>query len=100
MASQELRKASDAVDDAYRAYATANGDGFSDHNWRGAYEAREDGYAIAEEAFALPVEEREDHIENAVEGLPTSEQEMVSASAYYRLIELVEVGAPKMARAA
>lgn len=92
MASTELRKAADKVDDAYQSYAHDNGGDGEGPDWHNAYEYREDGYFIGEQAFALPDDEnaREYHIEAALNAYPETAQYLVAVAANYRLAELID----------
>lgn len=87
-AATEARKAADKLDNAYQDFAHQNGEDYGQPDWHGAYEYREDGYAIAEAAFLLPVEEREDHVENAVEGCDEHARYLIACAASFRLAEL------------
>lgn len=107
-ARQAFRKLSDRVDDAYQSYAHDNGGDGEGPDWHNAYEYREEGYALGEEAFALPDDEsaREDRIEAALKDFPESARYLIAVAADYRLAELVARDdcypfvAPAMERAA
>lgn len=90
MASLTTRQAADKLDDAYQAFARDNGDGFSSPDWQGAYDHREDGYALAEQAFELHSDDRADFIEAGVECFEESSRYLIARAADYRLAELIE----------
>lgn len=101
MASTDLSTAAAKVDDAFQAYANEHGDGFADRDYRGAYDYREEGYRLGEEAHDLPEEDRDDFIDAQSYAYPGSAQWLVACAANYRLAELVKAEAPaEMRRAA
>lgn len=85
------------LDEAFRTFAHANGDGLSKPDWIGAYDYREDGYAIAEEAYGLPADDQADFIEDAVSEHPESAQMLVALAADFRLSELASVTVRRIA---
>lgn len=99
MASTETRKAADRLDNAYRVFADENGDGFGNLDWRGAYDYREDGYELGNRAYRLPVNERSDFIENAVEAFDDNARYLVSCAAAFRLAELEDMASQRRAAA-
>lgn len=88
MASTETRRLSEKLDDAFQAFASDNGDGFQSRDWQGAYEYREEGYAIAETAFDRP--DRDAFIEEAVEAFDENARYLVSCAVAFRLRELMD----------
>lgn len=100
MASTELRTAAAKVDDAFQAYANEHGDGFADRDYRGAYDYREEGYRLGEEAHDLPAEDRDDFIDAQSYAFPEGAQYLVAVAADYRLAELVKAEAPADVRVA
>ena len=100
MASTQLSTAAAKVDDAFQAYANENGDGFSAPNYRGAYDYREEGYRLGEEAHDLPAEDRDDFIEAQTYAFPESARYLIGCAADYRLAELVKAEAPADVRRA
>lgn len=88
-----LQTAWDRLSDARSAYASDNGDGFSDRDWQGANDYTDEGYGIGVEALSIPEEDREDWIEEQV-GLagPESAWHLISWAATYRLAELIGLG--------
>lgn len=87
----------DKLDNAFRDYAHSQGDGFSKPDWIGAYDYREEGYAIAVEAFGLPADDRADFIEYAVSEHPESAQYLVACAADFRMAELASVTVRRIA---
>ena len=84
-----------ALDNAYHCYACENGDGFSDHDYRGAYDYREEGYRIGEAVFAHPVPAgehvaafREGRIEGECAAFPESAHRLIWKAAEFRMAEL------------
>ena len=80
-----FRKISDRLDDALEGYVYDNG---SDSRHQ-ANEYRDDGFSLAEEAFDLPAEDRDDFIDAQSYAFPESAQYLVAVAADYRLAELV-----------
>lgn len=99
MASANTRTAADKLDNAFQCYANENGDGFSAPDYRGAYDYREEGYRLGEEARseAAP-EDRDAYIDTEVLAWPESARYLIACAADYRLAELE--AAPKLERAA
>jgi hypothetical protein len=90
MPSAETAKAALKLDDAHQAYAHDNGDGFRDHDWRGAYDYREEGYRLGEEAFDRPAEDRNDHVEVGSYAFPESARYLIAVAADFRMAELAD----------
>lgn len=90
MTRTELRKLSERLDDAFNAYATDNGDGFGSRDFQGAYEYREEGYALALEASLMPESVRDEHIEAEIDGFDENARYLIRCAADYRLAELGE----------
>lgn len=82
------RQLADRLDNAVQCFAHDNGDGFHDRDWRGAYEVRDEGYEIAEEAFKLPASERSFFIEDGADQAPNDAGYLLLCAAEYRLAEL------------
>ena len=78
------------LDNALTEYASENGDGFYCRDWVGAYEYQDEGFAMAEQAFAMPEEDREDWLEEQREAFPQSARYLMAVASSYRLAELVE----------
>ena len=93
MASTETARKSAKLDDAFQTYANENGDGFSQPDFRGAYDYREEGYRLGEEAHDLPAEDRDDFIDAQTYAFPGSARYLVAVAADYRLAELVAADA-------
>lgn len=90
MASQTdtIRAKSDKLDDAFQSYANENGDGFSAPDFRGAYDYREEGYRLGEEAADMASEDRDDWIEAQTYAFPESARYLIACAADFRLAEL------------
>ena len=80
-----FRKISDRLDDALEGYVYDNG---SDSRHQ-ADEYREEGYALAEAAFDMPEEDREDWIDGETFAFPANARYLIAWAASYRLAELV-----------
>jgi len=78
------------LDEALREFAGENGDGFYCRDWVGAYEYQDEGFAMAEQAFAMPEEDREDWLEEQREAFPQSARYLMAVASAYRLAEMVE----------
>ena len=76
------------MQNAFEAYASENGDGFSDRDYIGANGYRAEGYALAEQAIDMSEEDRADWIDTEAYAFPASAQYLVAAAADYRLSEL------------
>ena len=78
------------LDNALTEYASENGDGFYCRDWVGAYEYQDEGFAMAEQAFAMPEEDRGDWLEEQREAFPQSARYLMAVASSYRLAELAE----------
>ena len=76
------------MQNAFEAYASENGDGFSDRDYIGAAGYRAEGYALAEQAVDMPEDDRADWIDTEAYAFPASAQYLVAVAADYRLSEL------------
>jgi len=88
----ELRKAWDKMEDAVEGYVFDNG---SDSRHQ-ANEYRDEGYVLAEAAFDMPEEDREDWLEGQFYAFPETARYLIAVSADYRLIELVAEDAKRL----
>lgn len=80
--------AASALDNAYDAFIRDMGDGSGDA-FVAAYDYREEGYRIAEAAFALDADDREFFIENEADDCADdSAKGLIVAAADFRLAEL------------
>ncbi len=93
----DTRAAADKLDNEYHFYARENGDGFSDHDYRGAYECREEGWRIGGAVFAHPIPADEDVAafhEGLIEGecawFPESDRRLIWVAAEFRIAELAK----------
>lgn len=93
MARTEIRRLADKLDNAFQCFARDNGDGFYDRDFQGAYEYREEGYALAEKAFPLSGDLRDGFVEVSVEAFEERARYLVSCAVAFRLAEL-EAEAP------
>ena len=85
----DLQKLSDRLDDAMKAFADENGDGFGNLDHLGARDYRDDGYVIASDAMMHPAgPDREAFVETTFDYLPAEGRDVVMAAARYRLAEL------------
>lgn len=84
------RKAADRLDNAYDCYAKDMGDGFNQPAWMEAYEYREEGYCLGEEAHDMPAEDRDDWIEGETYAFPESARYLIGCAADFRLAELAK----------
>ena len=78
------------MQDAFEAYASENGDGFSDRDYVGAAGYRAEGYALAEEAADMPEEDRADWVDDQAYMFPASARYLVAVAADYRLSVLAK----------
>lgn len=88
MATADTRTAADKLDNAFQCYANENGDGFSAPDYRGAYDYREEGYRLGEEAADMASEDRDDWIEAQTYAFPESARYLIGCAADFRVIEL------------
>ena len=84
-----LRKLSDDLDDARHDFASANREDYGEPDYPNANEYRDDGFALGEEAFDLPEEDRADYIQTEVYRWPDHARFLVECAADYRLLQLV-----------
>lgn len=89
----DRRALADRLDNALQSFAHDNGDGFHQRDWRGAYDVRDEGYEVAEEAFKLPEDERSFFIEKQVDEAPEGNGWLLLCAAEFRLAELSEEAA-------
>ena len=82
MASTETARKYDKLADALADYAREN-------DSRTADDYRAEGYELAEAAFDMPAEDRDDFIDAQSYAFPASAQYLVAVAADYRLFELV-----------
>lgn len=90
MARAEIRKLADKLDNAFQTFAHDNGDGFSSHDWQGAYDYREEGYELAVEASLMPEVMQAAHIETEIEGFDESARYLIRCAVDYRLAEIAD----------
>lgn len=90
MARTEIRSLADKLDNAFQCFASDNGDGFAARDWQGAYEYREEGYRLGEEAYDMPAEDRADWIEAQTYAFDESARYLIGCAADYRLAEMVK----------
>ena len=83
-----LCKLSDDLDDARHDFASANGEDYGKPDYANANEYRDEGFALGEEAFDLPEEDRADYIQTEVYRWPDHARFLVECAAEYRLFEL------------
>ena len=88
-----MRTAYEKMVEAKADYAHANGDGFGDYDWTGANDYAAEGYALAEAAFDMPAEDRDDWIDGQTYAFPGSARYLIACAADYRLAELVAADA-------
>jgi len=86
----DTRAAADKLDNEYHFYARENGDGFSDHDYRGSYEYREEGYRLGEQAYDMPAEDREDWVDVETYAFPECARRLIWAAAEFRIAELAK----------
>lgn len=91
----DLTKAWDKMEDARRSYAETWAEDYGSLDWANANEYRDEGYALAEQAFDMPEEDREDWLEGQFYAFPESARYLIAVSADYRLLELVAEDAKK-----
>ena len=84
-----LCKLSDDLDDARHQYAAAQGEDYGKPDYANANEYRDEGFALGQDAFDLPEEDREDYIWTQVFAYPEHARYLVECAAEYRLFELV-----------
>lgn len=84
-----LRKLSDDLDDARHDFASANGEDYGKPDYSNANEYRDEGFALGQDAFDLPEEDREDYIWTQVFAYPDHARYLVECAAEYRLLQLV-----------
>lgn len=92
MASRQTtptRTAAEKLDGAFQDYANQNGDGFSAPDFRGAFDYREEGYRLGEEAFDMAAEDRADWIDGETYAFPESARYLIGCAADFRLAEIV-----------
>ena len=82
-------KLSDDLDDARHDYAAAQGEDYGRPDYSNANEYRDEGFALGEEAFDMPEEDRAEHIRTEVYRWPDHARYLVECAAEYRLFELV-----------
>ena len=87
----DLTKAFSKMEDAVEGYVFDNG---SDSRHQ-ANEYRDEGYALAEQAFGMPEEDREDWIDGETFAFPANARYLIAWAAEYRLLELVAEEAKK-----
>lgn len=85
----ELVKLSDKLDDARHDFASAHGEDYGRPDYANANAYRDEGFALAEEAFDLPEEDRDDYIQTQVNSWPRYAQYLVERAAEYNLLQLV-----------
>ena len=84
-----LRKLSDDLDDARHDFASANGEDYGKPDYANANEYRDEGFALGEEAFDMPEDDRADYIQTEVHRWPDYARFLVECAADYRLLQLV-----------
>lgn len=82
------RQAAIRLDNAYDCYAQDHGDGFNQPAWMEAYEYREEGYRLGEEAYDMPAEDRDEWIEGQTYAFSESARYLIGCAADFRLAEL------------
>lgn len=94
-----LRAKWDKLSDALHSYANDQAEDFVGPDWHNANEYSAEGYAIGEEAFALPDDDndREDHVEAAIKSFPESARYLIAVAADYRMAELAKAPADRKA---
>lgn len=88
MARTEIRRLSENLDDAVQDFAHTWAEDYGQPDWHNAYEYREEGFCIAEEAFLLPEDDREYFTEGQIKDCPESARYLVACAVAYRLAEL------------
>lgn len=90
------------LDDAYQSFAHDNAEDYGSPDWHNAYEYREEGYAIAEQAALISDEcEREDFTESEIAGCDRHAHYLIACAVAFRLSELDAMAAASaMGRAA
>lgn len=80
--------AADKLDAAYASYAHDQSDGFGSFDWQGAYDYREEGYRLGEEAADMPAEDRADWIDGETYRFDESARYLIACAADFRVEEL------------
>lgn len=83
------RQAAIRLDNAYDCYAKDHGDGFNQPAWMEAYEYREEGYRLGEEAYDMPADLRDAWVEVETDKHSESARYLIGCAADFRLAELV-----------
>lgn len=97
MPSPTPRQAAAAkLDAAYASYAHDQSDGFGSFDWQGAYDYREEGYRLGEEAADMPAEDRAEWIDGETHRFEASARYLIACAADFRVEEL----APEASRQA
>lgn len=86
----------EALDNAWTVFLDGERDGDA---FVAANDYREDGYELGNRAYRLPLNERSDFIENAVEAFDDNARYLVSCAAAFRLAELEDMASQRRAAA-